>query len=91
MNIHWYNGTRISTEEAKKRGLVTKGRTLPPRTREGKAYPGGKGLRKAFTRLHARRNGESGPGKLPDRLSRGAQKQGNYYLPAETLPGSMKA
>ena len=65
MNVHYYAGKHITTEDAKRRGLVTKGQTQPARTRDGKIYPGGRELRRRLARLAARKNARPVPKELP--------------------------
>lgn len=47
----------------------------PPRTREGKEYPGGKHMRRALAKL-AMRNKEHGP-----EISRGHERGKGFYAP----------
>ena len=57
MNIHYYMGSVRTAKQAREIGLSigsSKG-TQPPRTREGKTYPGGKSLRRAYAKLAARK------------------------------------
>ncbi len=63
--------------------------TEPSRTRPGKAYPGGRTLRRAFRRLHEKREGiQHGPHKRPDRIR--STKDILWGEPGYTKPGSMK-
>lgn len=57
MNIHFGKSseglTRITTEMARAQGFTvgSSAGTEPPRTRDGKTYPGGRVLRRKFKRL----------------------------------------
>lgn len=61
--------------------------SMPPRTREGATYPGGKFMRRALTKLAMRRK------RYGENISRGHEKGDSFYepgSPSRQHPGSMK-
>lgn len=54
MNIHHAGGAHVPTPRGHR---ASSAGTQPPRTREGKTYPGGRELRRRRTKLHARIHG----------------------------------
>lgn len=79
------NGTKMHFGDARDVHLGPRP-SMPPRTRPGATYPGGKHMRKALAKLAMRRQ------RYGTNISRGHERGDSYYAPgspARQLPGSM--